>query len=62
MSSDGTKMVAVVDGGFIYTSAESTTPGTQGGLTGEQGSAIELVYVGNNQFMQVSQTGTMTRQ
>jgi hypothetical protein len=55
-------MIAVVDGGFIYTSAESTTPGTQGALTGEQGSAIELVYVGNNQFMQLSQSGTMTRQ
>jgi hypothetical protein len=59
-SADGSRLVAAVPGGLIYTSTPvsasttSTTPGTAGFLTGGQGAAIELLYIGSNQFVPVS--------
>ncbi len=47
----------------IYTSQASaqtvTTTGTGGYLFGDQSSAVELQYIGNNQFMPVSYSGTI---
>ena len=62
-SADGSKLVAVVDGGQIYTSSAlgtTTTVGTNGGLTGGQGTAIELQYIGNGQFMPLSHEGSIS--
>jgi hypothetical protein len=63
-SSDGGGLAAGIDGGGIYTSQSSsqittTTVGTNGYITGGQGSAVELQYIGNNQFMPVSSAGTI---
>jgi hypothetical protein len=63
-SSDGSKLAATVDGGVIYTSQSSlqittTTVGTNGYITGGQGTAVELQYIGNGQFMPVSSAGTI---
>lgn len=40
------------------TSQTTTTVGTSGYISGGQGSAVELQYIGNGQFMPVSSTGT----
>jgi len=60
-SADGGKLAAGVFGGGIYFSQAalqtSTTAGTNGVLSGVQGSAVELQYIGNNQFMPVSSAG-----
>ena len=56
-SADGTKLAAVVGGGRIYTSGNLASGHY---LTGEQFSAIELQYVGNNTFMQLSSTGAIS--
>ena len=61
-SADGTKLAAGVNpsGGFYYALASlqsATTTGTNGVLVGVQGSAVELQYIGNNQFMPVSSAG-----
>jgi len=57
-SADGAKLAAVVYGGGIYTAqinnATSTTPGPAGYLTGAQNSAVELQYIGNNQWLPLS--------
>jgi hypothetical protein len=49
--------------GGIYTSQASsqttTTAGTTGFISGGQGTAVELQYIGNNQFMPVSSVGTI---
>jgi hypothetical protein len=59
-SSDGSKLVAVANGGQIYTSSlSSSTPGTTGYLTGTGQTAIELEYVGNGIFMPLSHEGTI---
>ena len=62
-SSDGSKLAATVYGGGIYHSQASpqtaTTTGTNGYISGIQGSAVELQYIGNNQFMPVSSAGTI---
>jgi hypothetical protein len=63
-SSDGGKLAAAVYGGGIYTAQASsqvttTTVGTTGYITGGQGAAVELQYIGNNQFMPVSSAGTI---
>jgi len=63
-SSDGGKLAATIDGGGIYTAQSSsqittTTVGTNGYITGGQGTAVELQYIGNNQFMPVSSAGTI---
>ena len=58
-SSDGNKLVAGVYGGYLYTSTGNTTVGTAGYLTCGQGMAIELLYIGNNQFVPVSHEGNI---
>ena len=63
-SSDGSKLAATVYGGGIYTlqassQTTSTTTGTNGYISGVQGSALELQYIGNNQWMPVSSAGTI---
>ena len=65
-SADGTKLAAVVNNatiGGIYVSQASpqttTTVGTSGYIIGGQGSAVELQYIGNNQFMPVSSAGNI---
>ncbi|HXI72986.1 MAG TPA: hypothetical protein VNN22_21815 [Verrucomicrobiae bacterium] len=62
-SADGGRLAAGVFGGGIYSaqaaSQVATTPGVNGGISGIQGSAVELQYIGNNQFMPVSSAGTI---
>ncbi|HEU6447413.1 MAG TPA: hypothetical protein VFV23_03120 [Verrucomicrobiae bacterium] len=66
-SADGSKLAAVIfnaSSGGIYTSQSSiqtttTTVGTSGFITGGQGTAVELQYIGNNQWMPVSSAGTI---
>lgn len=74
-SADGTKLIAVtgVAGasksstyGKIYastplaaSSTSTTTAGTTGYLTGSQGAAIELQYIGNSRFLPVSHEGSI---
>ncbi len=62
-SADGTKLAGAVNSasGQIYYSAAAaqSTTSTNGTLTGSQGSAVELQYIGNNQFMPVSSAGTL---
>lgn len=47
-SADGNKLVAAVAGGQIYTSQAITS------ISGGQGSAVELMYAGNKQFILLS--------
>ena len=56
-SADGTKLAAACQRDQIYTAALSSTTGTAGYLQGFQGSAIELQYIGNGQFMPLSHEG-----
>jgi photosystem II stability/assembly factor-like uncharacterized protein len=63
-SADGSKLAAVVNstssGGIYYLQASPqtlTTVGIAGGITGGQGTALELQYIGNGQFMPVSTAG-----
>ena len=62
-SSDGGTLAAGVFGGGLYSLQASfqttTTQGTNGSLSGVQGSAVELQYIGNNQFMPVSSAGIL---
>ncbi|MDE3068345.1 MAG: hypothetical protein KGJ60_12445 [Verrucomicrobiota bacterium] len=65
-SSDGSRLAAAVNSatsGGIYTAQASalnvTTAGTTGYLTGGQGTAVELQYIGNNQFMPVNSAGAI---
>jgi hypothetical protein len=65
-SADGTRLVAIVGGGQIYTSeavlvrpSSTTTPGTGGYLEGAAGTAVELQYLGNNQFLPLSHEGVL---
>jgi hypothetical protein len=63
-SADGGGLAATIYGGGIYTAQSSsqkttTTVGTNGYITGGQGTAVELQYIGNNQFMPVSSAGTI---
>ena len=59
-SADGSQLAAVVYGGNIYISSQSsTTTGTAGYLIGPQHSAIELIYAGNNLFLPLSHEGTI---
>ncbi|MGD0253071.1 MAG: hypothetical protein ABSC01_10300 [Verrucomicrobiota bacterium] len=64
LSADGSKLATVVYGGGIYTSvaslaATTSTTGTNGYITGPQGSSVELQYIGNGQFMPVSSAGNI---
>ncbi len=63
-SADGSKLAAVVRTGRIYSSESTpitlrstTTPGSAGFLDGAEGTAIELQYIGNNQFLPISYVG-----
>jgi hypothetical protein len=62
-SADGSKLAGAVNSatGQIYYSAAAaqSTTSTNGTLTGSQSSAVELQYIGNNQFMPVSTAGTL---
>jgi photosystem II stability/assembly factor-like uncharacterized protein len=62
-SDDGTRLAAAVlnaSGGIYYASPTSpSVTGTNSFITGSQGSAVELQYIGNNQFMPVSSTGSI---
>ena len=63
-SGDGSKLTAGIYGGGIYTSiaslaATTSTTGTNGYIAGTQGSAVELQYIGNGQFMPVSSAGNI---
>jgi hypothetical protein len=62
-SGDGSKLAATIYGGGIYTSQtalqSASTTGTNGYISGPQGSAVELQYIGNGQFMPVSSAGTI---
>jgi hypothetical protein len=67
ISSDGTTLAAAIndtstiDNNGIYlstgTSQSVTTTGAPGSLYGGPGAAVELIYLGNNQFMPVSFSG-----
>jgi len=63
-SADGSRLTAVANFGFqgISTSAPTrmtaTTPGINGGIVGRQYQAIELQYIGNDQFMVLDAIGT----
>jgi hypothetical protein len=61
-SADGSRLFATIYGGGIYTAQVSsqsptTTPAINGIISGNQGSAVELQYIGNGQFMPLSSTG-----
>lgn len=62
-AADGSKVAAAVNNAGIYYSAvgtqTATTTGVNGYISGAQGSAVELQYIGNNQWMPVSSTGTI---
>ena len=58
-SADGKKLVAVDQGGLIYTWSENPSP-DGGGLAGEAGAAIELQYLGSGQWRILSHTGRIT--
>ena len=59
-SADGSQFAAAVYGGKLYVSSQSgTTPGVTGYLVGQQHSAIELIYAGNNLFLPLSHEGTI---
>ncbi|MEK7676736.1 MAG: hypothetical protein AAB676_12970 [Verrucomicrobiota bacterium] len=64
LSADGTKAAIAKDSygaGQIYTGwAFLTAPGTAGYLTGNQYSAVELLYVGSGEFLPVSYVNTIT--
>lgn len=55
-SADGSKLVAVVGSGQIYTAASepNTSPGTTGWLSGAQYDAVRLQYIGSNVWMPLS--------
>jgi hypothetical protein len=69
MSPDGSKFAATVSTvgstpGNVYNCKVSVLPNTSsavstGSIVGSQGSAVELQYIGNNQFMPVSSTGML---
>ena len=64
MSGDGSKFAATVSGvnGGVYNYGVYVLPGaisTNSTISGSQGAAVELQYIGNNQWMPVSSTGTI---
>jgi hypothetical protein len=64
-SADGTKLVACDAESQIYTYATNsttlmdTTVGTGGYLSGSQGDAVELQYIGANTFIPLSHEGSL---
>jgi hypothetical protein len=64
MSEDGSKFAATVSGssGGVYNYGVYMLPdtiSTNSTISGSQGTAVELQYIGNNQWMPVSSTGTI---
>ncbi len=67
MSGDGSKFAGTVSsvgsypGGVYYygVSPQASTVSTNSTISGSQGTAVELQYIGNGQFMPVSSTGTI---
>jgi hypothetical protein len=66
MSPDGTRFAATAANngswyGSVVSSIVSVQPNvlTTNGISGSQGSAVELQYLGNGQFMPVSSTGVI---
>ena len=67
MSADGTKFAAAVNtvgsvtGGIYFSSANAqpNTVSTNSTIGGSQGSAVELLHIGNGQFMPVSSSGAL---
>ena len=58
-SADGSRLVAVEIQGRIYASSTWTTIGTAGGLSGGPNDAVELQYLGNDNFAVVQHAGTV---
>ena len=62
-SDDGTKLAGCVNtgsGGIFYSTASAqSVNSTNTFITGSQGTAVELQYIGNNQFMPVSSAGSL---
>jgi hypothetical protein len=64
-SADGRKLVAVVANGLIYTlstdaTSTVTTTGIGGFLSGNQNTAVELLYTGGGRFQTLSSQGAIT--
>jgi hypothetical protein len=65
MSADGNRIVATVgstatiSGGVNCFNVSALPTTATNSITGSQGGAVELQYLGNNQFMPVSSTGTI---
>jgi hypothetical protein len=65
MSGDGTRFATAVNtsgsvNGLIYNFAVNVLPiGVTNSIVGSQGSAVEIQYTGNGQFMPVSSSGTI---
>lgn len=58
-SADGTKLLAAVRNGNLYTSTDTTE--LTSGLAGQQYSAVELQYIGNDTFLPLSSSGDLER-
>ena len=65
MSADGSKFAGTCGyvggsgGGIFYSGVNPQTSPTTNSIVGSLGSAVELQYIGNNQFMPVSSVGTI---
>jgi hypothetical protein len=59
-SSDGTKLVAADLSGGIWAIHTATTPGSAGYVVGGLNTTIELMYIGNGQFIPLSHQGAIT--
>jgi photosystem II stability/assembly factor-like uncharacterized protein len=59
ISSDGNKIVAAEQLGFIYTFKCTTTVGTSGSISGGQYETVELQYMGNDLFNVLSYSGSL---
>ena len=58
VSADGQRILAGVDGGFLFSLRTVTLAGSGGGLWCESGrGAVELQYIGNDQFLALSASG-----
>lgn len=65
ISNNASRRVAITSTGIYvpqYRSLLNSTVGTAGSITGADVSAVELQYVGNNEFIRLSSTGTITVQ
>ncbi len=57
-SSDGTKLVGAFTDS-IYTSVSQSTTGSAGYVTGVNNASIDLIYVGNGQYVPINYNGTI---